>query len=219
MAGKKECVDCGKMITHKNPRCLSCINRLRWAEPGRKERQRELMSTTLRENSKRLWTEPEYLEKQPEWRKKANEVRWNNGDERRARASKRAHGKIMSEYWADEKNREAQSLNIKEYLKSIGHVYADSEYSHEFMCAREVVRERDKWQCTLCCKDETAEGRQMSVHHLDGDKRNNATGNLVSLCRVCHGKVHQRNPWFWRGVLTHAVQGIGDNQEYPMAFL
>ena len=201
MTQKKEkaCIDCGKEITHKNPRCFSCINRKRWAVPGRKDRQRELMSDILRENSKRLWEEPQYLEQQSEWRKKANEVRWD------ADGAREAYSEYKRNYWADENNRDRQSRKMIEYWEAMGR--GDTEYPSDFNGRlRERIRNRDGRRCTLCYKSEAEEGHRISVHHIDGCKNNNSWYNLISVCRTCHGKTHQHFQEFWERVLTYALQ-------------
>jgi 5-methylcytosine-specific restriction protein A len=40
--------------------------------------------------------------------------------------------------------------------------------------------------CAICAR--TAD----VVHHRDGNPRNNASGNLMSLCRECHERLHGR---------------------------
>lgn len=218
MAKKKECVDCGKIISPQSLRCCSCNNKQRWAVPGRKERQREIMSDILRENSKQLWEDPKYIEKQPEWRQKANEVRWSKEGAKEIHCQLRS--KMMREYWSNEENRKAANQRLKEhyadedarerarqrslaYFKSIGHIYADSKYPPEFNGhLKECVRVRDNRRCMLCCKTEKENGRKLAVHHIDGDKTNNAMCNLVSLCGKCHGSIHQKQPAFWHSVLS-----------------
>jgi len=44
--------------------------------------------------------------------------------------------------------------------------------------------------CTQCGKRGT--GRQIDVHHRDGDRSNNAIDNLLVLCRGCHIRLHRR---------------------------
>jgi len=40
--------------------------------------------------------------------------------------------------------------------------------------------------CALCARAAEV------VHHCDGNPRNNASGNLMSLCRECHERLHGR---------------------------
>ena len=57
---------------------------------------------------------------------------------------------------------------------------------------REKALERDNHSCVICNSNEN-----VVVHHIDGrgrgvgkEERNNALKNLITLCRVCHPKVH-----------------------------
>lgn len=55
----------------------------------------------------------------------------------------------------------------------------------------ETVLQRDNYKCTCCGSPE-----KLVVHHLDGNGRgsenpNNDLGNLQTLCRSCHARVHQ----------------------------
>jgi len=49
---------------------------------------------------------------------------------------------------------------------------------------RKQIRNRDNHICQLCKVSEN--GRALSVHHIDYNKRNNSELNLVALCRHCH---------------------------------
>lgn len=44
-------------------------------------------------------------------------------------------------------------------------------------------------QCKFC--DST---QNVVVHHVDGDRDNNALENLIPVCRSCHNKIHGNNP-------------------------
>ena len=69
-----------------------------------------------------------------------------------------------------------------------------SEYFTEEL--REAVRERDGWRCRLCHVPECECLRKLGVHHVDYDKKNDAMGNLISLCLGCHARTNvQREYW------------------------
>ena len=67
---------------------------------------------------------------------------------------------------------------------------------------REVIRKRDNYTCQLCDVKQDNLSRQLSVHHIDYDKKNLDPENLISLCRSCHSNTnHNREPWkaFFQG--------------------
>ena len=61
---------------------------------------------------------------------------------------------------------------------------------------KEVIRNRDRRKCQICGKTEIDIGQKMTVHHIDANKQNNNPKNLISLCRVCHGKTNHKR-YFW----------------------
>lgn len=59
---------------------------------------------------------------------------------------------------------------------------------------RIAIRERDKYTCQLC--GEKQGDRAYSVHHIDYNKLNCNSDNLITLCRKCHQKTNfKRNYW------------------------
>jgi len=56
-------------------------------------------------------------------------------------------------------------------------------------------------EIVAACANVEAQWRILTVHHLDGDKSNDAWWNLLSLCQRCHleiqGKVDPRIPWLF----------------------
>lgn len=83
-----------------------------------------------------------------------------------------------------------------------------SRYSKEFRDVAILVRNRHGHQCVLCQRSRIENGQELDVHHINYDKQDNRPGNLVALCRWCHGKMHgspeQRHQWkeFWLDVLS-----------------
>jgi hypothetical protein len=53
---------------------------------------------------------------------------------------------------------------------------------------RQEIRKRDEYICKICFKKQ--ENRLLSVHHIDWNKKNNKTYNLISLCASCHQRLH-----------------------------
>jgi hypothetical protein len=70
---------------------------------------------------------------------------------------------------------------------------------------REQIRHRDGFRCQLCFrhqKDEVKDflGRQylLCVHHIDYNKKNCDSDNLICLCRGCHSSTtHKLNRSYW----------------------
>ena len=59
---------------------------------------------------------------------------------------------------------------------------------------RRSIRERDKYVCRLCGKQQG--DRAFCVHHIDYDKNNCRPDNLITLCSRCHSKTNSnRKLW------------------------
>lgn len=59
---------------------------------------------------------------------------------------------------------------------------------------RRSIRERDKYTCQVCYKPQG--DIALDVHHIDYNKMNCNSDNLVALCHNCHSKTNQnRNYW------------------------
>jgi len=56
---------------------------------------------------------------------------------------------------------------------------------------KRAIRKRDKYTCQLCGKEPA-----IIVHHIDYDKKNCNSDNLIILCDSCHGKTNF-NRKFW----------------------
>ncbi len=67
---------------------------------------------------------------------------------------------------------------------------------------KESIRERDNHRCQECFRHQselrTVTGRKykLHVHHIDFNKSNNSSENLISLCASCHGQTqYGRDEW------------------------
>lgn len=73
------------------------------------------------------------------------------------------------------------------------------EFNNEL---KDKIRKRDSYRCQECFRhqDELFDkvGRKYSllVHHIDYNKKNNNSNNLISLCRSCHAQTnYKREDW------------------------
>ncbi len=48
------------------------------------------------------------------------------------------------------------------------------------------IRKRDQYTCQKCKRVFPTTSKVLHVHHIDGDKTNNADSNLITLCAACH---------------------------------
>ncbi|MEK6880326.1 MAG: HNH endonuclease signature motif containing protein, partial [Nanoarchaeota archaeon] len=53
------------------------------------------------------------------------------------------------------------------------------------------IKERDNFICQEC-----GDYRDLTIHHIDYNKKNNNPNNLITLCRSCHSQTNfNRNDW------------------------
>jgi hypothetical protein len=82
-------------------------------------------------------------------------------------------------------------------LGGTGIPYENDEYGAEFDTSlKEQIRLRENYKCKECGCSQVENGKQLDVHHIDYDKKNNNMTNLVALCMKCHRKTnHHRDYW------------------------
>lgn len=61
---------------------------------------------------------------------------------------------------------------------------------------RNEIRKRDGYRCQNCFRHQSELKKQLQVHHIDFNKKNNNPENLISLCLSCHGQTSfNRDDW------------------------
>ena len=73
---------------------------------------------------------------------------------------------------------------------------------------KRIIRERDHYTCQLCSalQEETTH----PVHHIDYEKNNCDTKNLITLCVSCHSKTNS-NRIYWQAKLTTIMMLKGES--------
>jgi len=103
--------------------------------------------------------------------------------------------KIKSTQWFYDSIRGKSRPEHSLALSGPNHFNWQGGKSFEEYCAvwcdefRDMIRERDGFRCQVCGSEKT-EGENLSVHHIDGDKKNCSLDNVITLCRSCHTKIH-----------------------------
>ena len=76
------------------------------------------------------------------------------------------------------------------------------EYTADWPEIARQVKEAAGWRCVRCKHPhDPKNGYCLTVHHLDGNKGNNAWWNIPALCKRCHlsiqGRVVMDRPFMW----------------------
>ena len=71
-------------------------------------------------------------------------------------------------------------------------------YTSEFnIILKESIRNRDGNRCQLCGVPQIECLRRLAVHHIDYNKKNNNSRNLISLCDKCHCGTNKKDRTYW----------------------
>ncbi len=77
----------------------------------------------------------------------------------------------------------ASGLFCMRYRRTIG---ARAKYSlPEWKKVRRSILERDGYSCSVCRSE-----RWLCIHHRDQNPANDDPENLITLCDVCHARIH-----------------------------
>jgi len=97
-----------------------------------------------------------------------------------------------------------------EHMKTTGQLFGELEdnpnwqdgksfepYGIEFnRKLKEQIRKRDNYTCQECGFTQKQLGYKLYVHHIDYNKQNNSSNNLISLCKQCHSQTNfNRTDW------------------------
>lgn len=68
-----------------------------------------------------------------------------------------------------------------------------NDYAPDWKSIATAIKDAAGWKCVRCGHAHEPEtGHTLTVHHLDGDKSNNAWWNTPALCQRCHLSIQSR---------------------------
>jgi len=76
---------------------------------------------------------------------------------------------------------------------------------------KEQIRRRDEYKCVRCQVPEVEMREKLSVHHIDLNKQNISSDNLISICRSCHTKLHRE---IKRKLVVQDISFYGDSLKW-----
>jgi len=139
---------------------------------------------------KKLWQDLEYRNKQLKDRKNRKSGYHNIMPEGYSETCSKRQIKL----WEDLEYKEAHSgENHHNWQGGLSFLPYSKDWTKEL---KNQIRLRDGYQCRICNVKQKDLKVVLDVHHIDYDKENCNSDNLISLCRSCHGKTnHNRSEW------------------------
>lgn len=64
------------------------------------------------------------------------------------------------------------------------------DYPKEFYSTKDKILKMHDEKCFLCGRDKIDNGREMDIHHINQNKKDNSVFNLIPLCKNCHSSSH-----------------------------
>jgi hypothetical protein len=195
---KKFCKDCNSFITgHDNPiRCRSCAQKLN--KKGILHSLETKRKMSLAKQGKKHWNYKDGRSIIPYFCIDCNiEI---------SRQTKTHLCKPCAMKHREITNTTRQKLSLSH--GGTGIPYEFDEYGADFDSSlKEQIRQKDHYKCQICGCSQLENGRQLDIHHIDYNKKNNKFYNLITLCISCHSKTNfNRTYWkeFFVGVISEA---------------
>jgi len=144
--------------------------------------------------------------------KKSGKIQSKESNEKRSRKLK---GRSYIELFGEEGAKElikirSESIKGENNSNWKGGV-SENPYPEEFVRVRKKIKARDGYQCQLCGRIEIVEkkklGRGLPVHHIDYDKQNCRSENLITLCCSCNAKVNT-NREYWEKYFKDTMERV-----------
>lgn len=181
---KNYCIDCDKEIRLTSKRCHRCANN---ANPNRFSFQKGNVP----------WNANQTKETNPILKRFSEErLGKNNGSENGNynRPHTPEERKLMSDSHWDCSGKNNPNWHNGSSIVSYGKGFNNQ--------LKEQIRKRDNYRCQQCfreqseLRDKNNKHYKLSIHHIDYNKKNNSSENLISLCKQCHAQTNfSREDW------------------------
>ena len=79
---------------------------------------------------------------------------------------------------------------FRQEVTNLQSAHSPTGYTDNWYLVAQAFKRRAGWKCAACGVLLDRNRRQLDLHHLNGDKRNNSDDNLRCLCKACHQKEH-----------------------------
>ncbi len=70
---------------------------------------------------------------------------------------------------------------------------------------RRDIRERDNYTCQMPKCDKQKLNKAFDVHHIDYNKKNCNSDNLITLCHGCHSKTNNKKRRYWMDLFQNLI--------------
>ena len=165
--------------------CTRCVNSLNeFSEPAIHAQNRlgDMLARGVERNALRDLDAPE------EWKRRR--ARWKLDNFAAAHAE--ALPGWLNDLLADERNSTRDYKTVRAYRRGLLRFDGDRPWSHpnNWETVAAGIRKRDGYKCKVCGERDA----ELHVHHIIylSNFGTNQQGNLVTLCRACHEKEHDR---------------------------
>lgn len=164
--------------------------RKHWQNPNSGFRKRRKYNGVDNPNYNKKWTEERRLNFSEICKESYKNGRKNSmKDKKRPDLTQRNinnKGKTYEEMFGEERAIRKRKIHSEQMMEKNNPNWKEGKsfevYPKEFHLKKSFILKRDGNCCLLCG------GEDICVHHIDGNKKNNSNNNLISVCRICHGR-------------------------------
>ena len=188
------CIDCHKKVSTKNTkRCKSCANTSRW-----KIGKMKIKTGKDTPNCKGRRTLIQHYCKEEGCN---NKIRY--------KTALYGKGRCQKCYLETKKGKGNSMFGVHilgklhwNWQGGIGKLPYPFRFNNEL---KQKIRARDNHQCQICKIYQKDYYRKLDIHHIDYNKKNINSENLISLCQSCHMKTNY-NRKYWKEYLQKGTE-------------